>query len=126
MKKLFLLFILAVSVAFLHAEDRSITIKESDLITIIDTKVREAVKLAVDEAVKIVVISYEKKLIDKQVEITDLTADRDIALEEAKKWKALYEVEQSKSRNKLMTYIIIGASGILFGGALGFSLATGM
>jgi len=126
LKKLFLLFILAVSVAFLHAEDRSITIKESDLITIIDTKVREAVKLAVDEAVKIVVISYEKKLIDKQVEITDLTADRDIALEEAKKWKALYEVEQSKSRNKLMTYIIIGASGILFGGALGFSLATGM
>ena len=123
MKKLLILCFLALTLSSLaFSEDRVITIKESDLITIIDNRVREAVTKAVDEAVKVVVISYEAKLIDKQVEITNLEADKAIALADALKWKSLYEIEQSKSRGRVITYIIIGASGILFGGALGLTL----
>ena len=123
MKKLLILGFLALTLSSLaFSEDRVITIKESDLITIIDNRVSEAVTKAVDEAVKVVVISYEAKLIDKQVEITNLEADKAIALADALKWKSLYEIEQSKSRGRVITYIIIGASGILFGGALGLTL----
>lgn len=77
---------------------------------------------AVDEAIRVVVVEYEKKLadkdliiVDKDIAITNATAERDVAVAKAEKFEKLYNLEKLNSRNKGLIIVGTGVAAFLIG-----------
>jgi len=84
--------------------------------------IQEEVNKAVDTAVQKVVIDYEKKivdykqqLLDKDIVITNVTVDRDIAQASAVKFEKLYNIERAKSTNNTLIIIGVGVLSAIVG-----------
>lgn len=84
--------------------------------------IEQVIAQAVDEAIRVVVIEYEKKLADKDliiadkdIAITNATAERDVAVAKAEKFEKLYNLEKLNSRNKGLIIVGTGVAAFLIG-----------
>jgi len=100
-----------------NAQGKMITISEDQLAIIIQDEVSKAIKKAVDAAVLVVVkeyenkiLEYKKQIINQDITITNVTAEREIARAEATKFENLYKIEKSRRGN--MVLITIGVAGV--------------
>jgi hypothetical protein len=121
MKRILISFLLLLTVSF-SSFAQPITIDEKDLEEIIRKGIEQAVTLAVDQAVEIVVKEYELKLVDKDIRITFVEAERDLAQASASRFEQLYMLEKQRNTNVLFKIIGIGVGGTALGLSTGYLL----